>query len=100
METTVASLPLVELYLLAAAIRLHIRHCGGGTFAHVDPAVQKNGSRVIKSKKMMGFNVDQLLEETEKLTGIVRKKVSNLLWFQIYATDCHYFIVFLMCCTI
>ena len=65
---------MVELYLLIAAIRLHIKFCGGPN-ATADPVLHKDGSRVLKSKKKMGFNVEQLLEETEKLTGILRRKV-------------------------
>lgn len=75
MEDTISSLPGVELYLVIAAIRLHIKHCGGNN-ASEDPVLHKNGSRVLKSKKNIGFNVEQLLDETEKLTSILRKKVS------------------------
>lgn len=73
MESVISSLSMIELYLLVAAIRLHIRH--GAMSPDADPVLHKDGYRVLKSKGMVGFNVEQLLEEAEKLTGLVRKKV-------------------------
>jgi hypothetical protein len=75
MESDITSLSMVELYVLIAAIRLHIRYSGGHS-RHADPVLHRNGCRVLTSKGAVGFNVEQLLEETEKLTGIMRKKVS------------------------
>lgn len=72
MESIISSLPTVELYVLVAAIRLHTMRCGN---ADSLPIVQKDGSRVLKAKGISGFNVEQLLEETEKLTGVLRKKI-------------------------
>jgi hypothetical protein len=77
MESAISSLSMVELYLLIAAIRLHIRHCGGNN-PSADPVLHKDGSRVLKTKGMVGFNVENLLQETEKLTGLLRKKVRGL----------------------
>jgi len=74
MESVITSLPMVELYLLIASIRLHIRNSGGNAPA-AEPVLHKNGSRVLKPNGAGGFNVEQLLEETEKLTGLIRKKV-------------------------
>lgn len=83
MESIITSLPMVELYLLIAAIRLHIRHCGGNS-PGADPILQKDGSRVLKVKGAGGFNVDLLLQETEKLTGLLRKKVYTLYIFMCF----------------
>ena len=76
MESIISSLPQIELYLLVGAIRLHIRFDGGRNTS-ADPVLHKDGTRILKSKSATGFNVEKLIDETEKITGLLRKKVST-----------------------